>query len=452
MLELTYKRILLLALPLMFGTFVQSLITITDGAFVSELGNTAYNAVGNGSLMYFALFMLCRGLGDGAQISIAKLYGEQKESEIGKILLNAQFIQLILTTIIFISFISFADSFIQATSDSKKLGAAITEFIHYRSWGIFFAGLQVTMAAFFIGLGRTRIIIFSTLLMGMCNIFLDYSLIFGNFGFPELGMKGAPIASSISEMITFFFMLIYALKAKSFKKFAFTLKQKIDLKIIKPLINLSYPLMFQGMLSLSTWWLFFGLIEHMGSDNLEIAHNIRYMYFIAFIPIFGFGAATKTYVSNLVGRGQEHLIPKIQWKITILSMICLILLFHGAYFYPNILIQIVEHNPNASSELLNKSAEALRFVSGSILLFSIVIVPFHSISALGNTKHTFMIELFSIALYLIMSYLVIEVWHWNIVQVWWVEYTYFGSLGLISVFYLQKYHRKRRGSREKEIQ
>ena len=96
MLELTYKRILLIALPLMFGTFVQSVIIITDGAFVSELGNTAYNAVGNGGIMYIALFMLCRGISDGTQITIAKKYGEQKNSEIGAVLFNAQFIQLIL--------------------------------------------------------------------------------------------------------------------------------------------------------------------------------------------------------------------------------------------------------------------------------------------------------------------------------------------------------------------
>ena len=78
MLELSYKKILFIALPLMFGTFVQSMIGIIDGAFVSSLGNTAYNAVGNGSIMYIALFMLCSGLADGTQITIAKKYGEEK--------------------------------------------------------------------------------------------------------------------------------------------------------------------------------------------------------------------------------------------------------------------------------------------------------------------------------------------------------------------------------------
>ena len=184
MLELTYKKILIIALPLMFGTFVQSLITITDGAFVSNLGNTAYNAVGQGSLMYFALFMLCRA--DGTQITIARLLGEKKDSQIGEILLNAQFTQLILTAIIFTIYIAVADWFIEITTKTETLKPAISEFIKYRSWGIFFAGLQVCMMSFFIGLGRTSIILVSTVIMAISNIFLDYSLIYGKFGFPEL--------------------------------------------------------------------------------------------------------------------------------------------------------------------------------------------------------------------------------------------------------------------------
>ena len=134
MLELTYKRILIIALPLMFGTFVQSIIIVTDGAFVSELGNTAYNAVGNGGIMYAAMFMLCRGISDGTQITVAKKFGEQKNEEIGKVLFNAQFLQLLLTSMIFISFFVFGKAIIQSIAKSEDIGAAMVEFIQYRSW------------------------------------------------------------------------------------------------------------------------------------------------------------------------------------------------------------------------------------------------------------------------------------------------------------------------------
>jgi MATE family, multidrug efflux pump len=436
MLNLSYKSILAIALPLMFGTFVQSLIGITDGAFVSELGNTSYNAVGNGSIIYVALFMLARGISDGTQITIAKKLGENKESEIGEVLFNAQFLQLILSGLIFLSFIFLGEIFVHAICESKDLALAMTDFLQYRSWGIFFAALYVTMSAFYIGLGKTRIIIAATLILALVNIFLDYSLIFGNFGFPEMGMVGAPLASSISEAVAFTFLFIYALKAPKFQKFNYHLKLKVKKAIRVPLFKLSGPLMLQGFVALFTWLVFFSLLEHHGAADLEVAHNIRYMYFLAFVPIFGYGAATKTFVSNLVGRNERHLIPLIQRRIALLSGISILIIFHGAFLYPDYLIGIVEHNPDITPEILQNSADALQFVSGSIILYAIMVVPFNSIAALGKTNLTFGIEVMAIILYLIACYFFIVKWNWNIVNVWWVEYIYFGTIGFASIAYL----------------
>ncbi|MFT4601277.1 MAG: MATE family multidrug resistance protein [Arenicella sp.] len=436
MLELTYKKILFVAMPLMFGTFVQSLIGITDGAFVSKLGNTAYNAVGNGSIIYIALFMLCRGISDGTQITIAKKFGENKKSEIGEVLFNAQFMQVLLSGLIFLSLVFLGEIFVHAISESKDLAIAMTDFLKFRSWGIFFAALYVTMCAFYIGLGKTRIIITATLILAVVNIFLDYSLIFGNFGFPELGMVGAPLASSISEAAAFFFLLFYALKMPKYREFNYNLKLKVEKLISKPLFKLSSPLMLQGFVALFTWLIFFSLLEHLGADNLEVAHNIRYMYFLAFVPIFGFGAATRTFVSNLVGRNERHLIPRIQKRIALLSGISILVIFHGGFLYPEFMISIVEHNPDITPEILQNSADALRFVSGSIILYAVMVVPFNSVAALGKTKLTFGIEVLAIIFYLIGCYLFIVKWQWNIIDVWWVEYIYFGVIGAASITYL----------------
>ena len=436
MLELSYKKILFVALPLMFGTFVQSMIGIIDGAFVSSLGNTAYNAVGNGSIMYVALFMLCRGLGDGTQITIAQKFGEERHGEIGLTLFNAQIQQLIISCFIFTLFFFFSGVIIDAIVKSKPLAASMTDFMKYRSWGIFFASMQVTLAAFFIGIGKTRIIIVSTLLLALCNILLDFGLIYGKFGLPELGMIGAPIASSIAEMVTSIFLLMVVLKGDKFKKFAYSLKLGFEKGIQKTLFLLSYPLMLQGLVSLSTWLIFFTMLEHLGPNDLEVAHNIRYMYFLAFIPIFGFASATRTYVGNLVGRNERHLIPKIQFKIITLAFFTILLIFHGAIIYPEVLIGIVEHNPDIDPAVMENSAKALRFVSGSIIFYAVAAVPYNSISALGKTRLAFLIECCSILLYLLGCYFFIEVWHWNIVEVWAVEYLYFGPIGILSALYL----------------
>ena len=107
MLELSYRKILAVAVPLMFGTFVQSVVMLTDTAFVSELGTIQFNAVNNAGLIYFSLFMFSKGLADGSQILIARKYGEENLSGISSIIIHTQFLQIVLCAILFTIFFFF---------------------------------------------------------------------------------------------------------------------------------------------------------------------------------------------------------------------------------------------------------------------------------------------------------------------------------------------------------
>ena len=104
MLELSYKKILAIALPLMVGTFVQSIVMLTDSSFVARIGTIPYNAVNNAGLIYVSLFMFSKGLADGAQILIARKYGEQNTAQIGSIIFHTQFLQIILSGFLFTLF------------------------------------------------------------------------------------------------------------------------------------------------------------------------------------------------------------------------------------------------------------------------------------------------------------------------------------------------------------
>lgn len=441
--EFTYKRILLITFPLMIGTFVQAIVTITDAIFVSNLGQIAIGAVGNGSLVHASVFMLARGLSDGAQIDIARKNGEGNFSGIGKIVWNTQFYQLIMALLLIAIIIPLSPYIIDGFSKSKDLGIAMKDFVNIRVMGLLFAAQYLALVAFFVGLGRTRIILLSTILVAGVNVLLDYGLIYGNYGLPKMGLSGAPVASGISEFVGFLFLWGYLLRSEAFAKYQYRLKQlQVRLKSYLYLFRLSIPLMLQGLASLSTWLVFFIMIEHMGTSDLEAAHNIRYMYFLAFVPIFGFAASTKTVVSTMVGQGHLNEIPIVQFRLIVLSVIFTILFFHGAILYPEKLIGLVDQNPIIAPEVMANSVVILKFVSGSVLIFSIVVVWFHSVAGLSKTTISFFIEALAIGIYLIACYLFIEKWKWDITEVWWVEYVYFISLGVFSLSYLLYYRQK----------
>jgi len=433
MLDQSYGKIFSVALPLMFGTLIQSVVGVTDGIMVSSLGTVAFDAVGNGGLMYISMFMLCKGIGDGAQIIIARKYGEGNIDQIGSILFGAQFTALIFGIVIFVFFLACGPAIISAICESPEIAESMTGFIQYRSWGIVFACVHVATAALFIGLGKTNIYMISAVILAVSNIILDYGLIFGELGLPQMGVRGAALASSISEFIACFFLLAYALLSPKFKEFNCSLRHKINGSEILKLVKLSYPLMLQGILALSTWLVFFMMIEQLGPEKLEASHNIRYMYFIAFVPIFGFGATTRTFVSNLVGQNKRELIVKTQWRIALLSLITMFAVFHGSIFYPELMIEMINHNPNISPEVMADSVSILQFVCWSIFLFSLIVVPYNAVAGLGKTKAALLIEVSAIITYLIASYIFIVLWKWDIVMVWSVEYIYFVTMGILSL-------------------
>ena len=122
-------------------------------------------------------------------------------------------------------------------------------------------------------------------------------------------------------------------------------------------------------------------------------------------------------------------------RIQLLTIIFLLAIFHGALLYPEKLIELV----NPSSEYIKTSAETLRFLFGSMILYGVISIYFYTISGSGNTRFAFYIELVSVLLYLISAYLFIKVLHWDIDSVWSVEYVYFGTIGILSISYLKFY-------------
>jgi len=433
MLDLSTKSILKVTVPIMLGTFIQNIVLITDSILVNKLGTTDFDAANNAGLLYVCFFMLLRGLGDGTQIQIAKEYGQNKLVDIKNTLSNTFFLQLILSTIIFSFLFFFKDVLLNAIVKSDEIRPKMDLFLDYRSWGIFFAGLQVSIISFFIGVGKTRIIISSTLLLALSNIFLDFGLIFGLFGLPEMGLKGAALASTIAEGITFVYLFVNLLYHPNFKMFNFNpLKEKIYVLKSKLIMKLSYPLMIRGFIALCTWFVFFSLIEQMGEMELEAAHVVRNLFFLTFIPIFGFGSSTRTYVAYYYAKGDYKSIKKAILKLILLAVFFYLIIFNGAILYPKILVRLITSN----EAIIDTASQILTIVFWSMLLYAVVNVIYNTISALGKTLLSLFIEIIAISLYLFSTYLVILKWNWSIVNIWYVEFVYFITLGVLSFAYL----------------
>lgn len=433
MLDIRYSNILKVALPMMLSGFIQSVISITDAAFLSRYSTLAYDAAGSAGLWYITLHMVLIGLSDGSQIRMAQKVGEKDQNGFKAVFQSNIFIltiaALLLTLLVHFILPGWMNSFIS----SPALAQAQEEFLTIRSYSFWAAIFTLSIQATYLAVGKTSLVLYTSLIVACSNIVLDYFWIFGIGPFPKMGLAGAAWASTTAEYLGMFFLLTTLLFSSLKKQFPLFARFKVSLVQIIQNLKIGTPLLLQGLIALSIWTVFFTWIEQMGGDNLTVSLNIRYIYFLAFIPIWGFAAATKTYIAQYHGAQDFQAIPIIQKRIQILTVAFLLITFHGSVLYPEVLIQLVSKNASHIQE----SAQILRLVSLSILIYGFISVYFQTLSGLGKTKVTFLVECIATGLYLVSAYTFIKVWHWPIQYVWLVEYVYFITMGLSSYCYLK---------------
>lgn len=432
-LSFRYKSILSVAIPLMVSSFIQSIVLLTDASLISRYSTLAFDAVGNGGLIYVTLYMALVGMGDGAQIIIARRIGQNRLSEVKKVFSSSLLTHFVLALFLFLITQFFMPDWLNSYSKNKSLAMLQGDFIRIRSYALFFAMITLSVQALFIAKGKTWVVLISALVTAFTNVLLGYPMIFGDFGFPELGLKGAAWASTIADGAGMLTLLIFLFTSKEVKEFELLKKWEIRKADIKELVNVGSPLMFQMFLALGIWTLFFTWIEQIGTFELTVSQNIRSIYFLAFVPIWGFAGTTKTYISQYLGSKEFRLIPIIQKRIQILTVGFLLIFFHGALLYPETLIRLI----NPAEIYIEKSAEIMRFVAVSIILYGFVSVYFQTVNGSGNTVVSFLIESTCIACYTLTAYLLIKVWQADIFWIWSVEYVYFGIMGLTSYLYLR---------------
>ena len=433
MLDLKYSTILKVAFPLMVSSFIQAVVFLTDAAFLSRYDTISFDASGNAGLIYVTVFLALSGMADGSQIIIARRIGQDKLSAIGRVF-GTSIITHILIALLLFGFIQvIMPNLLLSYSKHQDLAKAQISFISYRSYALFFAMISLSIQAFLFATGKTSIVLISAIITAFSNVILDYFMIFGVSFFPEMGLEGAALASTIADGLGMFFLVGYISFSKLNKEYGLFNHFSFNLLSFKELIKIGSPIMFQGVLALSTWTIFFTWIEQIGKFELTVSQNIRAIYFLAFVPIWGFSATTKTYISQYIGKGDFASLKIIQKRIQFLTVLILFIVFHGALFYPEKLISLI----NPSVVFQEKSGEILRYVGISIFIYGFSTVYYQSINGSGNTNVTFIIEMICVSVYIIAAYLLIKVFQLDIFWIWSVEYVYFISMGTLSILYLR---------------
>jgi len=429
----SYNHIWKISLPIILSLIAQNVVNVTDTAFLGRVGEVELGASAIAGLFYISIFMLGFGFGIGGQILIARRNGERNYSDIGRITDNSLYFLFGLGLLLFILVKFFSPVILRPLIASDDIYRASIDFLQFRIYGIFFAFGNVLLRAFFIGTTSTKVLTYNALIMAGANVFLDYALIFGNFGFPQMGIKGAALASSISEAISAVFFFSYTIYMVDLKKYNLLRFARFEWKVVKTTLDISFSVMLQYFLSLAGWFAFFMIIEKMGERSLAISNIVRSAYIVLMIPVFAFGSITNSLVSNLIGEGKsDFVIPAIK-KVAILNFALIGSVVLISAFIPRTLISIYTSDP----ELITQTVPTFYVVMSALVMFSFASILFNGVSGTANTATALWIELATIIIYLTVAWMLAVKLQLSIELVWTSEYIYFLVMSILSYLYLK---------------
>ena len=382
--------------PILLSLLFQQMIGLTDTAFLGRVGEVELGAAALGSVWFLAVYMLGFGFSVGVQILIARCNGEGHHSEIGRIFYSGIAFQLLLACIVFALSRLLSPLLLPRMIRSPEVCAATASYLEYRSYGFFFVYLAVMFRAFYVGITRTHILTFNSVVMVLANAVLNYALIFGKFGFPAMGIAGAAIASSAAELFSVLFYCIYTRCRVDLHKYRLEKIFTFDFAVLRRVLNLSVWTMLQSFVSVSVWFFFFIAVEHLGERPLAVINLVRNVSALVFIFTNAFATAASSLVSNLIGEEGPGGVFKLGWKVVGTGYLAVLPVLALLALFPAAALSIYTDN----SDLIAATVPAVYVMIVAHLVQTPANIWFNIVSGTGSTRAGLVIELITLAVYL----------------------------------------------------
>lgn len=429
----SYSKISKVAIPILFSMLVEHLIGMTDTAFLGRVSEVALGASALGTVYFLIFFVLGSGFSYGAQILIARRNGEKNYSQIGQICCASGFFLLIMAVILTGFIIFCSDKIMPLLISSENVCSATVKYMEYRAYGLLFVFITALFRAFYVGIAQTKILTYSSVVMVLSNILLNYALIFGKFGLPEMGIAGAALASAIAEGIATLCYIVYTLKSPDLKKFGFNdWAAFFRISLLKKVFSVSFWMMLQPFLSVSVWFFFFIAIERLGERPLAVINLARSVSALPFIIIHAFATSCNSLVSNLIGEGKTEQVWRLLNKVLLTAFIVVTPLLIFFSVFPELTLRVYTDN----IELIQSSINVMYVMSISTFLQIAAFILFNTVSGTGAVKMTAFIETVTLLIYIVFVFIIIVKNHPTPAIAWTVEIIYQGFSAIFCLLYL----------------
>ena len=417
-----YREVLQIAVPLILSTGSWSLLLFFDRMFLSWYSSEAIAAAMPAGLASFA--MLCFFIGTAAYVNtfVAQYFGAKEYSKVGAIVWQGVYFSL-LSIILIVPAYLFAEEFFAWIGHAPELQHYETVYFKLLMYSALFVVLNNTLSSFFSGLGKTIVVMWVNILITVVNIALDYIFIFGKLGLPEMGIRGAAIATNTAIIIGTLVFVILVSQIKYRQRFATLTSWRFDMRLFGRLVYFGMPNGLRLFIDMSSFTAFLMFLGTLGTRELAVSNIAFNINALSFLPMVGLMIGVAVVVGQRLGEGKADLAEKATW-----SAIHIAILFFGSlavlyvsipelFIYPFTLNGGLQDIPEGQSMII----VLLRFIALFGLFDAMFLVFLGALEGAGDTRFIMKMSLvISLGLLVLPCYLYIKYYSPDMFVLWWI--------------------------------
>ncbi|WP_366523332.1 MATE family efflux transporter [uncultured Roseobacter sp.] len=312
------RAILTLGLPLIGGHLAQMAIGVTDTVMLGWYGVEALAAVTLGSTFFFVLFIFGSGFAWAVMPMVASFEAEGDEIGLRRATRMGLWLSFAFALISLIVMI-WSNPILRALGQSEALAADASMYLRVAGLGILPALLLMVLKSYLAALERTQFVLWMTIVGAVLNAVINYALIFGNWGAPELGITGAAIASVMTQTVSMIGVTLYARSALP-EHALFQRLWRADWQMLTRVFRLGLPIGLTGLSEVGLFAASAMMMGWLGTVPLA-AHGIAVqLASITFMVHMGLSNVATIRAGNAFGRHDPAHMEKGAWVVTWMSL------------------------------------------------------------------------------------------------------------------------------------
>ena len=406
-----YRRILQVSLPLVASMASTTVMLVTDRIFLGRYSVEAIAASAPAGLMAFTFQAFFLGLGSYVNTFVAQYVGARRPERVGRSLWQGLYFAAASSMIL--ALIGWGGWIIFALAGHAPDVQAL-EVVYFRTlmYGGGFMLLRDVLACFYSGRGLTNVIMGVSITGACVNIPLDYALINGAWGFPELGIFGAALATITGHAVMVLLFVVLVFSPEHERRYAVRSARAFDRALFGRLLRFGAPSGAQFFMDIFAFSFFLLMIGRLGKIELAASNVAFAINTLAFLPMIGFSIGTSTLVGQAIGAGRPGDARRATLGTLQLTSVYMILVAVVFMVFPMPLLRLFSPPGAAGGEyaaILEAGRVLLRFVAAYTLVDAVNVVLSGTLKGAGDTRFVGLtITLGSAGLFMLPVYVSLE--------------------------------------------